>query len=453
VNPCRTTTCTANSFAGGSEVGVPQTFTVTIRATNVNNPATAVNGAGTYGFNPAATDNLSVSVKDPASTVVYNNPDAPYTYAFPNINSNPITYTPMSPGTYTMSYAFPYLSSGAGCGASATASFHPYFSVLGGDVAAGLTNDSGATPCVPLISGPGNTSIVRSWNFDNNPAGNYYGAGGQTGVFALAQISSFISGLNPLAIPTAATAVQTSLVSPVKTSFANTAPLGGVTVTPTTGTFGGGFGSYGYCLDDYVTEAQNRISATSPGGNTFTIVPGVTPSGTYKFAGPVTVTGGLSANQRISVVSGADIVMGSDFTYPLGVGATGAVPYFEALAAGSIYVNHGVHNLFGFYDAQSGAFATCANGTTETTDYDTCNSSLTIDGAVSAKAIHFDRTFGNLHPVAGLPDTGKPAEVIRFSPAFWIGALGECTSDPTLCQSNGYPYDSITSLPPVLLEE
>jgi hypothetical protein len=432
VPACGKVTCdsTMTSFNGSLGVGGSLTFKVWV----------AITGADT--LPPGA--KFAVSINGPVNQAYAPGVASPPPGVLPgNVTSANMTFTPTVGGTYTPNWSY----FGVACtGQPVIASYHPYFTVLGGDTAAGITTDSGVTSCSQISSGSveGDAAIVRSWNFDGTPAGNYFGAGGKDGVFALGQISSFISGLNPLAVPTPASAIQTSLTNPYNVSFSNTA-----SVNTAQAKYGGSFGQYGYCAADYVYQANQRTNKTSPGGSTFTITPG-TPSGTYTFGGGVTVQGSLSPGQRISVVADGDVIIANNISYPAGVASTDDVPYFEILTTGSIYVDNGVTNLYGFYDAQGGKFATCANGTSESADYDTCVSALTIDGAVSALSIHFDRTFGNLNPIPGKPNGAKPAEIIRYSPALWIGAMGECKSDPTLCPSGGFPYDAITALPPVL---
>ena len=434
VPTCGKVTCTAamTTLSGNIGVGAPENFIVWVD----------VSGASSKP--PGAT--FSVNITGPANQAFAPGVASPPPGVLPgNVTSTNMTFTPLLAGVYTPHWSY----YGVNCtGAPVTASYRPYFSVLGGDVASGLTNNSGATACTQLTTGSaaGTAAIVRSWNYDNtNPAGNYYGAGTQDGAFALGQISSFISGLNPLAIPTVVSAVQTSLVNPYDVSFSKT-----VGVNVAQAKYGGSFGQYGYCLDDYVGLAQNRPGVQSPGGVNFDVTG---KNGTFKFAGDVTLTGTLAAGQALSVAATGSVIINASATgmgYPVGAATTDQIPYFEVLAGNSIYVNHGVTNLYGFYDAQGGTFATCANGFAETTDYDTCKNPLTIDGAVSANTVHFERTYGNLNPVAGLPGAASPAEIVRSSPALWVGAMGACAVDSSFCAANGFPYDAITALPPVL---
>lgn len=312
----------------------------------------------------------------------------------------------------------------------------PFFKVHGGDVVAGIGFKSGIT-CTPLSSSSivGQQAIIKSWN-DN---GNYYGAGSQAGAFALGQINSFITGLNPNARQ-GSRALQTSLANhPYDVSFANssTAPY---SVSPPTGDYGGGFGDYGTCLEDYYGQYYNGANASSsPSAD----LSAITTSGVYSFDRDINLYGSLRSGINVTLVVHGSVFVSTPIQYA--AYSIGSVPSLSVIAQNSIFVNGGVGEIHGYYVAQTGTFASCSYGLyRETTDFDSCNHQLNIYGAVAANEIHFDRSFGSYD------DTSGAAEIVRFTPEAWLGGFGICTPGSPNCLISSTKYQSVSDLPPVL---
>ncbi|MFA5004244.1 MAG: hypothetical protein WC498_03160 [Candidatus Saccharimonadales bacterium] len=342
-------------------------------------------------------------------------------------------------GTYNVAWGITGPQGTVACGSDVTlvgnqftVAYNPYFSVVGGDIAAGPGFGSGCTP----NAGAGITGMNKDTNAG---AGPYFGAGAQLAGLTLGPITSFATSLE-------ANGGDAGGGTPSGLAFANTTRIGTK--------YGGGLGRGGWCVTDYATDAAATQTTT-------TTTPSSLPSGTYLYNGPTPVTlngGTFGAGQKvILVVNGGDVFLAGDinYNYPALSGfAVDQVPQFQLLVQGhNIYIKNTVHQLNGFYSAQpsggaGGTIYTCATGpgapvagANPATDYGTCNQPLTFYGAVSAARIRLGRTLGNLNTTGAV--TNQPAERFVFTPELWLGNLKRLPPGPLL-------YQSYSSLPPVL---
>jgi hypothetical protein len=323
----------------------------------------------------------------------------------------------------------------------------PYFTVNGGDAVAGMAFKSANNTCNQINSSSlaGQAAIIRSWNYD---AGSYYGAGSQAGALALGQISSFVTGLNPAANAGYPTALQSSLSSnPADVSFANKSPDSGVGITPPSG-YGGGFGSYGGCADDYF--GSYVASGASPAGSVD--LNSISTSGVYSYKNDIKLKGKLSSGIHVTIVVNGSVTLTGTITYDYN--SLSKIPSLTVIAKDNIQVLGSVSEIHGFYVAQGGKFATCAtkvgNTYVETTNYDTCNQQLTVYGAVAANAIHLDRSYGSIIGGGVGEPPAQPAEIFLYTPEAWLGGIGNCPADPASCLKNKSDYSVIKDLPPIL---
>lgn len=328
-------------------------------------------------------------------------------------------------GIYTVTYG---ARGGIGtintCTITFQVGYYPFFRIEGADVVAGagIANTSGA--CTS-----DNTAFIRGSN--KGASGNYFGSGAQLGAIALSTIGASV------AFPTSTNKDGTvsGVASGNRTglTFANTS-------TP-----GGNFGALP-CVKDYAGVAATTAGATTSGGGS--VSPASLADGTYIYTGSVTLSGGtIPAGRHVTiVVTNGDVVINANIFY--GVYATMAdAPQFQLLVKnGSIRVAPTVTELHGAYVAEpggtggSGTLSTCYNGA-DTTDYTTCKNKLTFYGAVVAKTVLLERTYGNLNVSGATPADG--AEVFQYTPELWAAR-----NNPS--GAGAQRYDSITSLPPIL---
>ncbi len=396
-----------------------------------------------------AVDNFYIHVTGPGVDYQNDNVGGPPLGGSLALSASNITGTVTPPptnsvGTYSVTWGLtgplrPVGCPGGGPGgggppATFTVGYDPYFDVRGGDVVAGAGFMNGATTCTQDT-----TADIKAWNYDNTPANWHYGAGSQTGAFALGDISSFVTGLNPAANTTAFAgrtgAGTLSQGTPYGLSFANSP-------TPVNPNYGGKFGQLP-CLEDYAGKITG-------GATTWTDDYGT--SGTYTLAGPVTLAGGtLPKDTVINLKVNGDVFIAGPITYD-DTGGPGHYPRLNVVATGSIYVAHGVGEIHGLFVAQgtagAGVFASCATAVgVEAIDYDTCSGTpLVVHGAVAAKKLDLGRSYGQLDSNSG------PAESFRLGPELWL-AISYCTVKPTdpICTSGKSPeWNAVTALPPVL---
>ncbi|HWT56162.1 MAG TPA: hypothetical protein VN031_03995, partial [Candidatus Microsaccharimonas sp.] len=306
----------------------------------------------------------------------------------------------------------------------------PYFSVLGGDVAAGAGFGTNG------VAGAG----IIGTNNDGSP--NFNGASAQLAALALGNITSFTTSQSPNGgVGPAWTNSLGGGYSPSALGFANTIPPVGAS------TYGGSFA--GLKVQDYYGTTLNGTTQPSS-----TIDVASLASGNYSHSGDLTLTASTipASGQKIVLKVSGDVYIAGPITY----GAAGAltdIQQFELIVSGNIYVAPTVAELDGFYAAQgngtsTGKFVSC--GTNSTSPWSPlygggniaiCHQQLVVNGAVAAQKVILNRTYGDINGSgASLPQ--QPGEVIRFSPMLWApSAIGH---------SGVNGWQSVTSLPPIL---
>jgi hypothetical protein len=312
-------------------------------------------------------------------------------------------------GTYTVQYGVTGPTGAINCSKTFSVAKRPYFKAIG-DIAAGVGMSVNGADCASSGGIPVNQNAgIVSWN---TGAPNYSGAGATFAALALNHLQSFVSG-------------QGGSYAPSGLAFAN---IGGGPGQIDAGQqlYGGKFNG-GNCVADFWKNATSVLSGDQ------TIGPLVIPNGTKQVIyvdGKVTITGNITFSGNYATA--ADI------------------PSFTIVSRGNIYVDKGVTQMDGFYIAapqggatDSGKFKTCAIFWYTPAGLDknlqsTCDTALTINGAVVSKQAWLNRTAGTM--------SGSAAETFNYSPEFWITA----PYGNGLTPATDKGYDSITSLPPVL---
>ena len=133
------------------------------------------------------------------------------------------------------------------------------------------------------------------------------------------------------------------------------------------------------------------------------------------------------------------------------------IPSLYIYATGDIKIDPSVTNIFGVYNA-GGNFNTCAGvdfaeNLVNSLVFGSCNSQLVITGAVTAKKVNLQRTFGSLRDASLGTCPGQivanncSAEVFDLNPMFYFADAPSISSTPGTADKT---YDFITSLPPFL---
>jgi hypothetical protein len=306
----------------------------------------------------------------------------------------------------------------------------PYMKVYGGDVVAGSGFASGSgTSCTE----PTSSSII-GWNWPQPP--KYSGAGDEFAAYALGNINGFATN------QASANGGVTAL------SFANNNPNNN---NPSSGLFGGYFVPVNCAPDFFGTMPTSTISPVPSSPNNLT-------TQSYYSGSGVTINGGNvqdSQHPTIYVAGNAYITGNINLgTNPGGNWSSiSAIPSFELIVKGNIYIDPGVTNLDGIYVAQGGTIYDCATASgpvsiNDSSFYDTCNNKLTVNGSFIGTNVDLMRTNNTLYQSssdssnAGGGSSSNAAEVFNYNPVIWLGL--------TTNNTNLNNYDSVTSLPPVL---
>lgn len=306
----------------------------------------------------------------------------------------------------------------------------PYFSVVGGDIAAG--------PGFGACNTGGKTADITA-NF--NTGASYGGASSQLAALALTDINGFATGKyddgsapNPWR-----DAIIGNTIIPLLSLHDESDLAFGNTLKPS-GDFGGFYNNSSWCVNDYYDNADKNNNGPDP-GPTLNMS---TASGVYKRNGDLTLNGGVVGDdQHVTVIVTGDVYIngpGIRFAAP---SALGKIPSFQLYVTGRILVSPTAGELDGFYDAQgpNGQFITCADSSGGIADFTSCNIPLTVKGAVAATQVVPNRTYGDIDGQAAFGQQ-NPAETFLFSPQVWLqGITGG---------GNVGPWDSVTSLPPIL---
>jgi hypothetical protein len=305
----------------------------------------------------------------------------------------------------------------------------PYMQVYGGDISAGDGLETAPSTCTN-----NNNAAIVGWNKRNVSSAGYAGAGAQYAAFALNAITDFAT----------AQANTGTVTKPSGFSFANT------TTSPTTGNFGGNFGS-ATCTTDYYSQ---RPTTTQPLSSVIhgTVIYGA--SGLTTFPG-----GTLSAGDRWTIYVDGDLYVAGNIAFPASW-TTATAPYLQVVVRGNIYISGSVTQLDGNYIAQvnpatgtGGTIATCATSTGPYATaagafYTPCNNKLTVNGSFTANSVMLMRTANSLNQSNAAETSGsnRAAEQFNYNPALWM-----VQPAPTSTGSGRVDnYDAITSLPPVL---
>jgi hypothetical protein len=436
IGPCTETSCKTSTFPTSMEVGQSQSFTVAI-------------GIG-VGWGPpysAPTDpRMNIVLSGPAGFNQTMN-GVPYKVSGSGTNTQlttdpAISFTPAVPGEYHVAWSLSgSISYSCGYGAASgtpntgTAGFLPYFSVQGGDITAG------AGYCG--LSGNDPTADIAAFNAGPGDPTPFAGAGTQVAARALRDILSFASSTNLGGSDAGSQSGGKGL------AFANTTAQ--PNANPYKYIYGGSLGSLP-CVPDY---AKNALASATQIPNT--VNPASLASGTYYVNGNTQINPAvLSRGQNVTiVVKGGNAIITGPITYDP-YGSVAEIPQFRLIVqGGNLLIDHSVTELHGAYiaepagnDNSTGIIATCARNNSESSDYDICTNPLTVYGALSAAAIHFDRTYGSVHSstAGGVNTPAEPAERIIFTPELWLA------NPPAAADGSTTPdtYNSITGLPPIL---
>ena len=409
VGVCTTAQCPAGSAGtltnfSPQGIGMPITFHVGVQMGGpVPNP----------GMNPPGNPSFSIKVTGPSLGAGQTFAAAAKPISGSYIYSNDVSFTPPNVGTYQVTWS--YYGASSGCADSSDVGYAPFFSVQGGDIAAG--------PGFGMSCSPGAANVTGL----NLGSPSYAGAGGDVAAWATGTLTNFVSGLGlgGGAAPQTGTGL----------SFANTAGTGG-------GTYGGQFAPSGLpCMTDYYAGATG---GPWPGWN------GLGGTGPHNYSvttSLLTLSGSaaLAPDTTVSLYVQGDVYLKDDITYA--AYTLGHAPRFNLYVSGNIYVDPDVAELHGVYVAQtdapgSGNIDTCAAvaGGTVTTSlpYGRCKKDLTVDGSMMAQGkLALTRTLGNVVAAPSAPDA--PAETFRYGPELWL-VTGNGSLDT----------QAYTSLPPVL---
>lgn len=472
IGPCVTTACAGTTLPATFMIaGVKQTYQAKI---TMNYPYT-----NPYSTGPPEIPAMHTHIVAPDNTTITFDGQSPgivapgYTVLnatsnSPTLITKPLTFTPTQTGTYTIwwsldaAFGHPFTQ----CQAQEDSKYSPYFSVLGGDIAAGPGFEDLSSVNPTTCS----TNAGAGLEGQNTGAPNYSGAGSQLGAMVMGQIRNFATaepwnGVGPAGgFPTP--------TQPTGFSFAN-ANNGG-RVNSATGMYGGGFDYTNWCLPDYagMAAAVNGVHDVSGASISGVLAGGVLSNGVNVYSNasgtlifnPASV--GTHGHDHIILVVRAaqsatdlQVVIKQPVTYDRTYNSVDTIPQFQLIVqGGDILVDNTVGELDGVYTAQPksdgtrGGFYTCAvsglgNTYTTSTAYSDCappvSPALKIYGAVSAAHVYLGRSKGNVVPV-GATVPGTPAEQIIYSPELWLGNV------PTGRSGGSMTTVSETSLPPQL---
>lgn len=307
----------------------------------------------------------------------------------------------------------------------------PFFRVVSGDIAAGVTTAAPGCPGWGTSSNP-----IVSLNAWNN------GVAGATNVGAGTNLA-VISGTGILGVASAQG--RTSLPQPIIGLSFSSFSLNG---------YGGFYPNDMPCPTDYANTRSS--TSTTPVSGTFAVPS--TNSAYYANAplvvpGAAAVTVGLGSRPVVYV--DGDVYINNNILLAAGATTVSDMPNFYLIVRGNIWIDPTVSQLDGVYIAQpeladangdgdfEGRIYTCSSGFAPPSDNminDDCRTELTVFGAFIAKELKFYRSFGSL-------SGNVAAETFNTTPNTWLAA--PCVISG--CSENGADgYDAITSLPPVL---
>lgn len=299
----------------------------------------------------------------------------------------------------------------------------PYVKVYGGDVRVG----SGIGAYSRQTCTGNATASINTLN--SGASRSYTGSGVQHAAISPGFLDQFVSGQYNQAFATQPRGGN----MPTALTFANAAGGSG---------YGGNFGSTGACAD--FTQSGSGINTVASG----------------------TIAGKSNVTTVIKDHVVGDVFISGDIIYNTNWATTSAIPLYQLVVEGNIYISGTVRQLDGLYAAipdatgtSGGHIYTCATAIRQpvNTTFSGCENQLVVNGAFAAKQIHFLRDCGSLirsttnessSPFnSGGADpqacsaNNHAAEVFNYTPEQWIrGAI----------DSGSNKYDSVSNMPPVL---
>lgn len=300
----------------------------------------------------------------------------------------------------------------------------PTVKVNGGDVAVGGALTSGG------ICGASPSSSIVGW-----PHAPVYDASGtEFGAFASRDIFGFSTAR-----------INSNLaMAPRSLAFANSPMSGG-------DRYGGSFGPMPCIADHY-----GAMPAGLPNMGLGALGGGAGLDGAYQTnSGTINNNPVIQNGQQVTIYVNGNLYIGANgISYNrTGWVTTADIPALKIVAyGGNIYIDPSVSNLDGIYVAQpnggvGGHIYTCATQTgpiANTSLYNSCRTTLTVNGAFVARQVHLGRTGGGSGVEGGTAIRGETSEEFNYLPELW---LGNWPQDNT---SSSTKYDAFISLPPVL---
>jgi hypothetical protein len=371
----------------------------------------------------------------------------------------------------------------------------PYFKVYGSSIFAGgyYTGSSGFIP----------GGALKGWNTDTNPGDQGVGAGSQflsmlvngiiSGVASGQNSATFVASPN-LAYPGVGLSFANSFSNPNDASH-----LGDISAGVGNPNMGGDYaGNMSYPAEQSLVGPNQILRDTTGSGTDSTSIADL-DTGTeksYVYGTPtnqvnLTLTPGqvqtghnislyVNGNVQITPVPGGDtsITYAGNGSWNVTSGTSGGIesniPSFSLVATGNIYIDPGITELDGLYEAginnTEGELSTCAEDFTQvapTDIFDTCDQQLTVVGSFVANQVNLLRTYGSLRDSTSTEDPNNGTSTLTCSnglgranvPGQKVCAAEVFNSDPELYLSNpaleppsggAIQWSSYTSLPPVL---
>lgn len=264
----------------------------------------------------------------------------------------------------------------------------PYVHFMGGDVWAGGGFEQANGTCTT-----NNARITTS----SRPLGgtDYAGSSVEYAAYALGAITRF--GSASKALVQGAPAGPTTLARAL--TFSNTNAVPGNLAAPQ------------HCINNYYADYAT-VTQTCPA----TVNVGAAPANPCRRTGDLAITGGTmpGGSQQIYLVTGNVNITGN-INYPATYTSVSNIPSLIVIANGQIRVNGSVTNLNGMY-VSGGTFFTCQEKPPLPTA--TCNTSLSLDGAVIARYLDLYRTAGA--EGATVTQRQTPAETIKLAPEIFL---------------------------------
>ncbi len=195
----------------------------------------------------------------------------------------------------------------------------------------------------------------------------------------------------------------------------------------------GNYGASTHCIEDYV--ARFSTAATMPAGSVVNVAG---PNQVRHILGSASFSGAMPVGgQQVYLVDG-DATITAPITYAGSYASVDQVPSLVIIAKGDIRVASTVGQMDGIFVTR-GTFYTCYPKV-EPAVVSTCNTRLTVTGAVVAGKLDLFRTFG----AEGLTPAQRkdPAEIFTLSPELYLRNVLSTTSQPTLTISD------VRELPP-----